>query len=489
MSENTEENSQTIKFHNTLTGTKEVFEPVEEGVVRMYNCGPTVYNYAHLGNLRSFVFADLLKRLLAYNGYEVKQVVNITDVGHLTGDNLGDADTGEDRMEKGAKREGKTAQDIAKYFTDAFFEDIKALNTRIEDTSFPRASEYIEEQQNLIEELEQKGFTYTTSDGVYFNTSLFPEYGKLGEQDTDNIMEGARVEKNPEKNNPTDFALWKFSSPEENRQQEWDSPWGVGYPGWHIECSAMGMNILGEQLDIHTGGVDHIPIHHNNEIAQSECATGKPFSRFWLHHDHILINGSKISKSTGNTLYLYNLTDEGVSPLTYRYWLLTAHYRTQMNFTWEAIEGAQAALMRLYGYLKEWSDVEAKAGENSDAYVEKFTRHINDDLDTPKAVALMWSMIKDDALASAEKKKALLEFDKVFGLDLANAEKHLREWSQEAQKVNIEELPGDVQEMVDKREKARKEKDWETADSIRDELSLRGYDVEDTQDGPVLRKN
>ena len=479
---------QTIKFHNTLTGTEEVFEPVEKGVVRMYNCGPTVYNYAHLGNLRSFVFADLLKRTLVYNGYRVEQTVNITDVGHLTGDNLGDADIGEDRMEKGARREGKTARQIADFFTNAFFEDIKSLNTQIEDIFFPRASEYIEEQKTLIEELEQKGFTYTTSDGVYFDTSLFPEYGKLGGLDTENIMEGARVEKNPEKKNATDFALWKFSSPGENRQQEWESPWGLGYPGWHIECSAMAMNTLGERLDVHTGGVDHIPIHHNNEIAQSESATGKPFSKFWLHHGHVLINGSKISKSTGNTLYLYNLTDEGISPLSYRYWLLTAHYRTQMNFTWEAIAGAHSALMRLYNYFAEMQDIPTMPEEALEQYLDKFLGYINDDLDIPKAIALMWAMLKDSGLHDYHKKATLLEFDKILGLDLENAEKHLQQWSNEARVISKEELPLEIQKMVDERETARENKNWNLADALRDKIKKKGYEIEDTQEGPVLRK-
>lgn len=316
-----------IYLYNTLTKEKTEFTPLVPQKVRMYNCGPTVYNYAHIGNLRAFVFADTLRRVFEYNGYDIKQVMNLTDVGHL----VSDEDEGEDKVEKRAKEESKKVSEIVDVVTKVFFDDLKKLDAYHKDTNFPKASDYIKEQIAFIESLSEKGYTYSTSDGVYFDTSKFKDYGKLGNIDIEGLKEGVRVETNKEKLNPTDFALWKFSRPDEKRQQEWESPWGVGFPGWHIECSALIMKHLGKQIDVHTGGIDHIPTHHNNEIAQTESITGTPLANNWLHSAHITVEGRKISKSLGNSILLRNIIDRGISPLAYRYWLLTVHYASQAN--------------------------------------------------------------------------------------------------------------------------------------------------------------
>lgn len=477
-----------IKLQNTLTGKKEEFVSRKESVVTMYNCGPTVYNYATIGNLRAYVFADTLKRMFAYNNYEIKQVINITDVGHLTSD----ADEGEDKIESGAKREGLKVKNIIKRYTDAFMDDMQKLNIDISKINFPKATEHIPEQIAFIQTLDEKGYTYKTSDGIYFDTSLRPDYGKLGKIDTKGLKEGARVEKNKEKKNPTDFALWKFSPPaggaEEKREQEWDSPWGIGFPGWHIECSAMSMKHLGKQIDVHTGGVDHIPVHHNNEIAQTESVTGKQFVNYWMHNEFITIDGQKISKSIGNTIYLRNIIDRGFSPLSLRYWFLTAHYRTQSNFTWEALEGAQTALFKLHKHFVE--DYGVKNGKINEEYKNKFHEFINDDLDTPKAIALMWDLIKDENVLKEDKRATLLEFDKVLGLDLSHSDKKLVGLlSGKGEKLEIGKLSKTIKKLVDDREEARERKDFEKADKIRDELKEKGYEVEDTDEGPEVTKN
>ncbi len=330
-------------FHNTLSGEIELFEPIKTGEVSMYHCGPTVYSKAHIGNMRAYIFADILKRFFLYQGYKVNQVINITDVGHLTDD----GDGGDDKVEKKAREAKLRAQDIINEVTKYFFDDLKLLNINTENTLFPKATDHIKEQIEMIQILEKKGHTYQTSDGIYFDTSTYPPYGKLGNINLENLKEGARVEINEEKKNPTDFALWKFSKLEDKRQQEWESPWGIGFPGWHIECSAMSKKYLGETFDIHTGGIDHIPVHHNNEIAQSESANGKEQANFWLHFKHILINNEKISKSLGNDIYIDDLLKKNISPLAYRYWLLTADYKTQINFTWEALIASKTAYEKL----------------------------------------------------------------------------------------------------------------------------------------------
>ncbi|HJO89792.1 MAG: cysteine--tRNA ligase [Candidatus Pacebacteria bacterium] len=473
-----------VKFHNTLTNENEEFKPRKESAVTMYNCGPTVYDYATIGNLRAYVFADSIKRVLKYSGYDVKQVINITDVGHLTSD----ADEGEDKVESGAKREGIKVKDIVKRYTNAFFNDLKKLNVDTKNIIFPKATEYIGEQITFIQTLDEKGYTYKTSDGIYFDTSLLPDYGKLGNIDTKGLKEGARIKKG-EKKNPTDFALWKFSPPaggEEKRQQEWDSPWGVGFPGWHIECSAMSMKHLGKQIDIHTGGVDHIPVHHNNEIAQTESVTGKQFVNYWMHNEFITIEGQKIAKSLGNTIYLKNIIDRGLSPLSLRYWFLTAHYRTKANFTWDALEAAQTALFKLHKHFVEEYGAK-KGGVVSIEYKEKFDAFVNNDLDIPQTIALIWDLIKDENVPKEDKRSTLLSFDEVLGLGLDHSNKKLVGLlSGKGEKLKVGKLPEEIKNLVDEREKARKKEDFEKADAIRDELKEKGYEIEDTDKGPEV---
>jgi cysteinyl-tRNA synthetase len=375
-------------------------------------------------------------------------------------------------MEKSAEIEKKTAQEIANFYTDAFLEDISALNIDKSKITFCKATDHIPEQIALIQNLEKNGFTYTTSDSVYFDTSKFPAYGKLGNIDLAGLEEGSRVEANPEKKNKTDFALWKFSPAGEKRQQEWPSPWGVGFPGWHIECSAMSMKYLGETFDIHTGGIDHIPVHHNNEIAQSESATGKPYVHYWLHNAFLNIDGHKISKSIGNTLYIKDLISKGISPVAYRYWLLTGHYRTMLNFTEESVLGAQTALVKLINHFIEWRQFPLGT-ENAD-YIERFEDFINDDLDTPKALALTWELVKDKNVTPGDKSATLLKFDSVFGFNLS---------AMPIPKTEAEEIPPEITVLAEEREKARQNKDWKLADAIRAEITSRGYEVKDTEKG------
>jgi cysteinyl-tRNA synthetase len=451
---------------NTLLGKKEVFVPLEKGKVRMYNCGPTVYNYAHIGNLRSYVFADILRRTFEYNGYEVKQVINITDVGHL----VSDADSGEDKMTKALKREGKpmtleAMKEVADFYTEAFKEDLKKLNIDISKITFPKATEHIKEQIELIGKLEKKGFIYTTSDAIYFDTSKFPNYGKLG-----NIKMGedgeSRIGLNSEKKHPQDFALWKFDS-----KLGWPSPWGQGFPGWHIECSAMSMKYLGESFDVHTGGIDHIPVHHNNEIAQSESATSKPYAKYWLHHEHVIIDGGKMAKSGEGFLSLKVLIDKNIPPLAYRYWLLGASYRTKMDFSFEAVEGAQNAYKKLVEHIENLGE---KIGKVNSSYTKEFQTALNEDLNTPIALSLIWKLLSDGTLSNEDKRATLLDFDRVLGLGLAEIKK--------------EKIPTEIEKLVADRETARKNKDFKKSDELRDQIKNLGYEVKDTEKGPEIRK-
>lgn len=456
-----------IKLYNTLTGKKELFVPIHTKAVGMYHCGPTVYQYAHIGNLRSYVFADILRRTMEMNGTTITQVINITDVGHLTSD----SDSGEDKVEREARKEGKTAREVTTFFTDAFMHDIHLLGIKTDGTVFPRATEHIKEQIELIQELEEKGFIYQITDGIVFDTARFPAYGKLGNIDLEGLKAGARVEMADGKRNPTDFFLWKFSKPGEQRQQEWPSPWGVGYPGWHIECSAMSMKYLGESFDIHTGGIDHIPVHHQNEIAQSEAATGKPYVNYWMHNEFLNIDGEKIAKSVGNTIYLSDVIARGIHPLSYRFWLLMASYRTRINFNWDALTGADAALKRLYNLFSNFGQV---TGVISNNYYGRFKEYLNDDLDTPKALTLMWEVLKDTVLPAADKRATLLAFDAVLGLGLAE--------------LKADEIPVDVLALAQEREAARKSGDFFTSDRLRDKIKALGYEVKDTVDGPKVTR-
>lgn len=469
----------TLKFFNTLTRKKEKFVPLEKGKVKMYTCGPTVYWFAHIGNFRTFIFEDILRRVLEYNGFQVTHVMNITDVGHLTSD----ADTGEDRIEIGARRERKSAWEIAEFYAKAFFRDAERLNL-LRPTIVCKATDHIKDMIELVQKLEKKGFTYVTDDGVYFDTSKLKDYGKLTGMNFDRLNEtlkaGARVEFNPQKRNITDFALWKFSPKDQKRQMEWDSPWGKGFPGWHIECSAMSMKYLGETFDIHCGGIDHIQVHHTNEIAQSEAATGKKFVRYWLH-GAFLVLGKKIrmGKSEGNIITIQDIIDKGFDPLAFRYLCLTAHYKSQLEFTWESLEAAQKALSTLREHvrkLRESLERNEKESGRKKVFLEMFLEAINDDLDMPKALSIVWNLVRsEEPMSNREKYELLLEFDKVLGLDLAKEAK-------------IEELPKEIEELIKEREEARKKRDWKTADEIRRKLSEMGIILEDTPEGVKWRR-
>jgi len=461
-----------LSLYNTLSRKKEEFKTIKQGAVGLYTCGPTVYNYAHIGNLRTYIFEDVLKRVMVYNGYRVKHVMNITDVGHLTGDR----DMGEDKMEKGAAREGKTAWDIAAFYTEAFKKDIAHLNI-LEPDIWIRATDTIPEQIALTEALEEKGFTYRTRDGIYFDTSKFKAYGKLSVQNLDALKEGARVEKNPEKRNPTDFALWKFSPGNVQRQMEWASPWGVGFPGWHLECSAMSMKFLDDQLDIHCGGADHIDVHHTNEIAQSEAATGKPFFNYWMHGAFLIISGGKkMAKSEGNFLTLENaFLKKSINPLAYRFAAFLTHYRKPMEFSDEAVESARNGLLHLYNQVRQVKDagVETEKGVHS-TYKTKFLDAVNDDLNMPRALAVVQEMLKSD-ISDIEKHTTILDFDRVLGFDFDRLEDH-------------EAVPEEVQQLVDARRRAREAKDWAASDKLRDDIQARGYMVQDAKGGMKVIK-
>lgn len=469
-------------IYNTLGRKKEEIKPLGDNLIRIYTCGPTVYDYAHIGNLRKYVFDDLLKRSLEYFGFKIKHVMNITDVGHLTSD----ADEGEDKIEKGAEREKKTAWEIARVYEAAFLKDLKELNIETPEI-ICRATEHIKEQIDLILILEEKGFTYKTSDGVYFNTSKLSDYGKLAGLQIENLKEGARVEKNKEKKNPTDFALWKFSSsviarrslansgqaPQSHRQMEWPSPWGVGFPGWHIECSAMSTKYLGQPFEIHTGGVDLISVHHTNEIAQSEAAYGKPLAKYWVHSEHLLQDGHRMAKSAGHFIRLKDLESRGFSPLDFRYFCLTANYRTKLDFTWNHLEAAKNSYKNIKNFTQNLGGKNIEGEEEfykkalSDFYLE-----IGDDLNTARALAILF-----DTIGEANKRKylgrAAQEFieniDKVLGLNL----------------VEIDIIPQDVLDFARKREELRLKKDFKQADEVREKIEEMGYRVEDLQDGGI----
>jgi len=529
-------------LYNSLTRKKEEFVPIKKDMVGLYTCGPTVYNYAHIGNLRSYVFEDILKRVLIYNGYKVKHVMNITDVGHMTGD----MDMGEDKLEKQysnmlyiqckkckkntptfialtkeafntgefinnavdciscgyenvynkkdmffIKDKKSTIWEIADHYTKAFNDDIKKLNI-LEPNIWCKATDYIKEQIDLIKILEAKGYIYKTSDGIYYDTSKFKDYNKLSHLALNQLKEGARVEKNPEKKNPTDFALWKFSPKDVKRQMEWDSPWGVGFPGWHIECSAMSLALLKDHLDIHCGGIDHVNVHHTNEIAQSEAATGKKFFNFWLHGAFLnVVGGKKMAKSAENFLTLENaLIKKGINPIAFRFAVLQTHYRKPMEYSEVSIKAAQNGLEHLYNQVKELritnyppatqaSSLALRAGElriediNID-FKNKFLEVVNDDLNTTQALAVAQEVLKSK-IKDQEKLATILDFDKVLGLNLREA-------------LNVVELPAEVDKIVNERQKAREKKNFGKADELRKEIEKLGYTVEDTKDGQRVYK-
>ena len=469
-----------LKFHNTLSGKLEEFLPLSGREVKMYNCGPTVYGSQHIGNMRAAVFADTLRRVLFAWGHQVKQVINITDFGHLADQDEG-AEGGEDKMTTGLKREGlaltlENMRTLAEKYTEEYFQDIETLGVARDKIIFPRASDYIAEQISLIMSLEQKGYAYPTDQGVYYEVSRFAAYGKLGNIHLAGQKEGARVQENTHKRGPFDFILWKS-----DKNLGWDSPWGMGFPGWHIECTAMIFKLLGKQIDIHTGGIEHIPVHHNNEIAQAEAASGKKFVNYWLHNDHITIDGKKISKSLGNTVFVQDLVDRGLNPRALRYWFLTAHYRTQANFTWDAVEAANTALGRLQRIFLENGEENNLDSANIDAFSNSFFAAIANDLDTPKALALVWDTVRDPALTPAQKHAALLVADHMFGLGLADAQA-----TKKLDVIPLHELPDAVQEFVSNRESARQTKDFDLADELRGKIFELGYEVKDSSDGPKV---
>lgn len=473
-----------LKLYNSLSRKIETFKPINPKQVGMYTCGPTVYDFAHIGNFRTYTTADLLVRVLGANGFDVKYIMNLTDVGHLTGDNLGDADQGADRMEKAAKKEGKTAFEVAKFYTDAFLKDYDLLGL-VKPEVFAKATDNIKEQIALVLQLENKGFTYTTSDGVYFDTSKFKDYGQLS--DLDKIKEGARIEINEEKKNPRDFALWKFSYPQgrsfdsdqddsaTRRHMEWDSPWGKGFPGWHIECSAMSMKYLGETFDIHAGGVDLKQTHHPNEIAQSEAATGKRFVNYWLHSAFILVQGERMSKSLGNNYRLYDLDKSGYHPVSLRYLYLQTHYRKELNFTFPSLDAAENAMKNLLQEIALWDEPAGSLPE----YEEKFLKAINEDLNTPQALAVMWEMVKSSSPSGA-KATSLLKMDQVLGLGLL----------EKSQVIKADEgiIPDNIKELVQEREQLRSEKRYNLADQLRNKIEKLGYVIEDSGKGVKVRK-
>ncbi len=459
-----------MKLYNTLTRKKEEFAPLDGKTVRMYSCGPTVYNFAHIGNMRTYIFMDILRRTLRYEGYKVKGVMNITDVGHL----LSDADEGEDKMEKAAKEQRKSPYEIADFYTKVFFDDLKKLNIGKPELT-PKATEHIREMLDFVYTLCEKGYGYETSDGIYFDISKFPAYGQLSGINLEEQKAGARVEVNDEKRSPFDFAIWK-KAPKEHIMQ-WDSRWGKGYPGWHIECSAMSKKYLGEVFDIHTGGVDHIPIHHENEIAQSYGYSGKNPAKFWMHGEFMLVNNGKMSKKLGNTYLVSQLEEMGYSPMCFRYFCLNTHYRKKLNFTFEGMDGAKTAYARLCALVAKHREGENDVSdEKLAAYRKEFEEDVTDDLNVPGAMGVLWTMLKEPA---SRKIYALaLEMDKVFGLKLDEAK---------AEEVK-EEFPAEITAIANERAAARAAKDWGKSDELRAKLDELGYAVKDTKEGYTLTR-
>lgn len=456
-----------IFFYNTLTKKKELFKSLEPKKVKMYSCGPTVYKDATIGNMRTNLFQDTLRRVLEYNGYEVKQVMNITDVGHL----VSDGDEGEDKMLKSAREEHKTPMEIAEYYTKLFFKDLERLNVEIPEV-ICKATDHIEEMLKMVQKIIENGYAYETSTAIYFDVSKLDEYGILSGINLREQKAGARVEVDPEKRNPYDFALW-IKAPE-NHLMKWDSPWGPSYPGWHIECSAMSQKYLGEVFDIHTGGIDLIPTHHENEIAQSKGACGKIPAHYWMHGEYLLINGGKMSKSLGNVYLLDDIIKRGYDPLVYRLFNFSCHYKGKLNFTWEGIEAASTALTRLRdGYQKHLTGMADVDGTIISEIENKFHQAINDDLNMPLAMSAVWEAVKYQD-KSPKIAKLLEKFDTVLGLKITEKRE--------------EEIPQEILELVEQRKVARNEKNWTESDRLRDLIAQKGYSVKDTKDGAEVSK-
>ena len=459
-----------IYFYNTLTKKKEVFIPLNKEEVRIYSCGPTVYKDATIGNMRTNIFQDVLRRVLRYNGYKIKHAMNITDVGHL----VSDGDEGEDKMIKSAREEHKTPLEIAEHYTQLFFNDLKSLNIETPEIVC-KATDHIQDMLEYVKKLIDNGFAYETSTAIYFDVSKLDKYPILTNVDVENQKAGARVDIDPEKRNPYDFALW-IKAPE-NHLMKWDSPWGPSYPGWHIECSAMGQKYLGEQFDIHTGGIDLIPTHHENEIAQSKGKCGKIPARYWMHGEYLLINGGKMSKSLGNVYLLSDIINKGYDPLVYRLFTYSCTYRNKLNFTWEGIDATSKALNRLReGYQKHLTGTEDVSDEILNEYERKFHEAINDDLNMPQAISVVWDVIKNN-VKSKRFAELLDKFDSVLGIKIS--EKPAEE------KV---EIPSEILQIAEERKVARREKDWAKSDELRDKISELGYIIKDNKDGYEIVK-
>lgn len=462
-----------LRVYNTLTRKKEDFNELNKGEITMYSCGPTVYNYAHIGNLRTYVFMDLLRRVLSYDGYKLKGVMNITDVGHLTSD----GDEGEDKMDKRAKETGKTPKEIADFYTNIFMTDLAKLNIGLPEI-IAKATEHIDDMIDYVQRLVAAGYAYETSDGVYFDISKFTKYGELSRLNLDEQIAGARVEVNSEKRNPQDFAVWKKADP--NHIQQWQSPWGMGYPGWHIECSAMSQKYLGEVFDIHTGGVDHIPVHHENEIAQNEALTGKKSVDYWMHGEFMLVDNGKMSKSLGNTYTIAQLEQMGYSPMVFRYFCLNAHYRKKLNFTFDGMDSAKVSYERLCAILRSHSYGLALVDEGTlKEFKDEFDAAINDDINIPMALGVLWKMTKLPLCSDVY--KLALQMDKVLGLSLDKAEEYLNSLEQD--------IPEEVVALAEERKQAKLDKNWAKADELRGKITALGYSILDSKEGYELKKN
>ncbi len=454
-----------IYLKNTLTRKKETFEPIKKKKLGFYSCGPTVYFYPHIGNMRSYIFNDLIKRIFQYNGYEVKHIMNLTDVGHLTSD----GDTGEDKIEVAKRREGKNGWEIAKFYTNIFKNYSQKLNILPPNKYVPATSQ-IKAQIKLIKILDAKGFLYKTSDGLYFDTSKLSDYGKLTGQDLSQIKAGARIEMSEEKKNPTDFSVWKFSPTDKQRDMEWASPWGKGFPGWHLECSVISTKYLGQPFDLHTGGIEHIPIHHTNEIAQSEAAYDKPLANYWVHFEHLLLGQNKMAKSSGQALTLESLHEQGYEPLVFRYFVLQTHYSKKQEFSWEALAAARSG----YNNLKNRLLTLPSRGKVVPQYKEKFIEAINNDFNIAQGLAVAWDLLKDEAIAAADKKATWLDFDRVFGLGLKN--------------LQATPIPPEIAKLAEERWSAKQTQDWEKADKLRQKIDQCGYIIDDTKDHYTITK-
>ena len=467
-----------IYFYNTLTKQKDLFKPIEEGKVKIYSCGPTVYKDATIGNMRTNLLNDTLRRVLKYNGYELKHVMNITDVGHL----VSDGDEGEDKMLKSAREEHKSPLEIAEHYTKLFFRDLERLNIETPEVVC-KATEHIKEMLEMVQKIMKNGYAYETSTAIYFDVSKLDKYGILSGINLNDQKAGARVDIDPEKRNPYDFALW-IKAPA-NHLMKWDSPWGPSYPGWHIECSAMSTKYLGEEFDIHTGGIDLVPTHHENEIAQNKGACGKNPAHYWIHGEYLLINGGKMSKSLGNTYLIDDIIARGYSPLAYRLFNYSCHYRGKLNFTWEGIESANTSLIRLReGYQKHLNGNSDISDEIIADMENRFHQAINDDMNMPAAMGGVWEVARNEK-KSKKFANLLLDFDRVLGLDIENAKDHLAKLKNEKPET---EIPEEIKKLIEERNVARQNKDWAKSDEIRDEIASKGYSIKDTKDGIIVEK-